>query len=201
MLGLNRYRKKLFVSSRIQGQLLYRIALYWVLYHVVLWHALFVYRYLQSRMSGAILNESVPFSEMYGQFLSDYYPLLLCAAITLPIVTIDMLKMTHRIAGPLVRFQNALRDLIAGKPIEHVSLRKGDLLTEFQDEFNRYLDVLSKQRQQLASPTESADEQSAEKQSTDEESRIMSQVTDLRETIQQSITASEDESVSTDATS
>ena len=131
MLGLNRYRKKMFVSGQIQGRLMTRIGLYWILYHVVLWHALFVYRYLQYRL-GALESGVQTFQQLYGTFVMDYYPLILCAAITLPVIVIDMMHLTHRVAGPLIRFQNALRDLMAGKPIERVSLRKGDLLTEFR---------------------------------------------------------------------
>lgn len=194
MFGLNRYRKKLFVSSRIQGRLLFRIGLYWVLYHVVLWHALFVYRYLQYRMNGAILQSALPFRELYGQFVIDYYPVILCAVITLPVVVIDMLKMTHRIAGPLVRFQNALRDLVAGKPIEYVSLRKGDLLTDFQEEFNKYLDVLTEQRRQLA-----LQNGTTAGVSSDDEARIAAQVDDLRETIQQAVAPSDAKQTVSDA--
>ena len=194
MFGLNRYRKKLFVSGRIQGRLLFRIGLYWVLYHVVLWHALFVYRYLQDRMNGAILNESIPFGELYTQFVADYYPVVLCAVITLPIVVIDMLKMTHRIAGPLVAFQNALRELVAGKAVEQVQLRKGDLLTEFQDEFNAYLDTLAKRRRHESPPGGESEEPS-----DGAEAQIASQVADLRETIQQAISSVDPQPAKTNA--
>lgn len=191
MFSLNPYRKKMFVSSRIQGRLMFRIGLYWVLYHVVLWHALFVYRYIQHRWGQSNGQLAVPFHEMYGTFVIDYYPLILCAVITLPVVIIDMLHMTHRVAGPLVRFKNALHDLKAGKEITKVSLRKGDLLTEFQDEFNQYLDFLAEQRQ---SKTTSAGESMSE-----DEARILSQVSDLRQSVQQAVNSNSETEVPVEA--
>ena len=43
-------RKKKFVSGPIQGRLLLRMGVYWVLYHVILWHALFIFRYVEYRV-------------------------------------------------------------------------------------------------------------------------------------------------------
>lgn len=190
MLNLNRYRKKMFVSGRIQGRLMFRIGLYWVLYHVVLWHALFVYRYVQYRMTGMDAGNAVPFQELYGQFVIDYYPVILCAAITLPVVVIDMLHMTHRVAGPLIRFQNALKDLVDGKPVESVSLRKGDLLTEFQDEFNQYLAVLARERRQLVE-SETADGMN------EDEANLVSEVAELSREVQSATAPQRDATEST----
>ncbi len=150
-------RKKKFVNSRVQGRLMLRFALYWVLYHVVLWHAIFVFQFMRYRMQSPTGGFAVPFREMYGNFVIDYYPVALCAALALPIVLLDMLYVTHRIVGPLVRFQNALRDLTAGKTVKAVQLRKGDLLTDFQDEFNRYLKSLDRPSSEAVAEDASAD--------------------------------------------
>jgi len=161
MFRWNSQRKKEFVSRPLQGRLMMQIGLYWVLYHVFLWHAIFVFRYAEVRLASG--GSSAPFSlpELYGQFVRDYYPIIICALITLPIVVVDMMKMTHRIAGPLVRFRRTLRDLSEGKQVPPLKLRKGDLLMEFQDEFNEYLMRLS-DRCQPASPAGSKEEHVAQ---------------------------------------
>jgi hypothetical protein len=184
MFNFNRYRKRMFVSSRIQGRLMSRIGVYWVLYHVVLWHGLFVFRYLQYRMTAAG-GIAVPFSELYGQFVIDYYPVVVCALVTLPVVVIDMLHMTHRVAGPLVRFQNALRDLVEGKPVESVSLRKNDLLNEFQDEFNQYLAVLSRERRQLRAGADS------HPSGSDDGEGVAAELAELHSAVRTAVSASE----------
>lgn len=132
-------RKKMFVSAAIQGRFITRMAAYWVLYHIALWHGMFVYRYLQYRSQVLSGEPPVPFSELYGQFVIDYYPMAVCAALILPVFMFDFVQFSHRIAGPLVRFRNTLHQLIDGQVVEKVQLRKGDLLTEFQDTFNDFL--------------------------------------------------------------
>lgn len=164
-------RKKKFVSSRIQGRLMFRFALYWTLYHVVLWHAIFVFRYVEYRLEAQSTGALVPFRELYGTFVLDYYPVVFCAFAALPIVLLDMLYLTHRVAGPLVRFQRALRELSEGKPVKPVKLRRGDLLLEFQDEFNRYLETLPQQE------TATADAMS------EEEAQVVEDLVELKKSL------------------
>ena len=100
-----------------------------------------MYFYEFIRYSGDLLSggQVRPFNEVYGQFTREHFSVILCALAILPLVIWDVLKMTHRIAGPLVRFQNCLRLLIAGTPVREVKLRKDDLLIELQQVFNEYL--------------------------------------------------------------
>ena len=132
-------RKKYFVNSRIQGRILTRLGMYWAIYHFSLWQSLFVFRYIQYRMAVMEGGESMSFVQLYTQFWNDYSPLLSCAGLLLPIFVWDLLKMTHRVAGPLVRFQNTLKRLEAGETVPPIKLREGDLLTEFQDAFNNFM--------------------------------------------------------------
>ncbi|REJ79763.1 MAG: hypothetical protein DWQ45_05480 [Planctomycetota bacterium] len=132
-------RTKTFVNARIQGRIIARIAGYWALYHVVLWHGLFIYRYAQHRADVANGGATMPFRDLYHQFTADYSPVIFCALLILPIFMIDFVRMTHRIAGPLVRFRSVLAELMDGKRVKRFELRKGDLLTEFEEDFNRFL--------------------------------------------------------------
>ena len=133
-------RKKVYVNPMIQGRLLGRMAVYWGLYHVVLWHAMFLYRFLQHRDAVLEGAPAVPFWTLYTSFVSHNYPVVVCALAVFPVVLWDMLSQTHRIAGPLVRFQNAMRQMLAGHRVDRIQLRKDDLLMDFQDTFNEFLD-------------------------------------------------------------
>lgn len=135
----NKQRKRLFVNRAIQGRLLGRTALYWVLYHGVLWLSLFMFRFAEYR--GRVMAGATPrtFNDLYGQFVMDNYSLWICSLAILPIVLWDLLTFSHRVVGPLVRFQNALKSLTAGEQVSEIRLRDHDLLIELQDSFNAYL--------------------------------------------------------------
>ena len=162
-------RKRLFVNREIQGRLLARTALYWVLYHAVLWMAMFFYRYAEHR--GAVMAGAEPrsFSDLYGQFLHEHHALWFCAFAILPIVLWDLLKFSHRVVGPLVRFQHSLESLTAGETIHEVRLRNGDLLFDLQTTFNQYLASLRtlQSDSELAAQTDSASEPSADNELID----------------------------------
>lgn len=132
-------RKRLFVNREIQGRLLARTSLYWVLYHAVLWMAMFLYRYAEHR--GAVMAGAEPrsFADLYGQFVHEHHAMWFCAFAILPIVLWDLLKFSHRVVGPLVRFQRTLESLTAGDAVQDVRLRRGDLLFDLQTTFNQYL--------------------------------------------------------------
>jgi hypothetical protein len=133
-------RKQVYVNRMIQGRMLRRFAVMWIVYHMVLWNSMFLYRYLQYRGELLAGAPAQPFAELYAQFFAQHYSVLICAAAVLPVLLWDMVRMTHRVAGPLVRFQRALSELAEGRPVDRVQIRKGDLLLEFQEEFNHFLE-------------------------------------------------------------
>lgn len=138
-------RKQVYVNGMIQGRLMARLAVYWGIYHVVLWHAMFFYRYMVYR--DAVVNGApqVPVPQLYAEFVSQNYTVIVCALAVFPVVLWDMLSQSHRIAGPLVRFQMVLRQLAAGQKVERVTLRRDDLLVEFQNTFNEFLEQIDYQ--------------------------------------------------------
>ena len=135
-------RKRLFVNREIQGRLLARTALYWMLYHGVLWMAMFLYRYAEHR--GAMQAGAAPrtFADLYGQFVNEHFSMWICAIAILPIVLWDLLKFSHRVVGPLIPFQRSIERLTAGEQVTEVRLRHGDLLSDLQSAFNQYLTSL-----------------------------------------------------------
>ncbi len=174
----DRVRRRVWVSARIQGRILGRIACYWAIYHAVLWNAIFITRYIGYR-AALITGDSAPRSlgELYTEFASDYAGLALCAILLAPVFLYDVFRQSHRIAGPLVRFKSVLQRMIAGEKVSPVKLRKDDLLTEFQQVFNDFIEYYN-QMNRTASGSDKLHER---------EAAILEQVTQVRAAVLQEV--------------
>jgi hypothetical protein len=174
----DRVRGRVWVNARIQGRILARIAAYWAIYHAVLWNAIFVARYIAYRASLiAGETETRTMGELYTAFAQDYAGLALCAILLAPIFLYDVFRQTHRIAGPLVRFQSVLRRMMAEEKVSPIKLRKDDLLTEFQAVFNEFIAFYSAKH---------AGDVKGE-QINDREAAILEQVTQVRAAVLQEV--------------
>lgn len=181
-------RKRLFVNRQIQGRLLARTALYWMLYHGVLWMGMFLYRYAEHR--GAVLAGAAPrtFSDLYGQFVREHFSMWICAAAILPLVLWDLLKFSHRVVGPLVRFQRTIESLTAGEKVDEVRLRNGDLLFDLQTTFNQYLTSLRTMESNAELPVQATDASDAKSEGELIESQIADEVRQLQAEVQAACT-------------
>ena len=111
------------------------MAFYAVIYHFTLWNFLVFWRLLATTGPDSHSRTALcPRSS---------HPLLLCMVALVPIFIWDALKYSHRVAGPLVQINRAIRDVADGRPVRHVRLRTKDELKELQDDFNDMLDYLS----------------------------------------------------------
>lgn len=170
-------RKRTFVNARAQGRVVLRVAAYWIMYHIVLWHGLFVFRYAQVRMSAdeTLLRQGV--DSLYWQFCIDHVPLLMASLLIMPLFMLDFIRLTHRIVGPLLRANNSLQQLMRGEHVPQVEFRKGDLLTEFQTTFNDFLAFYEDQQsfRSRSRPAEAParDQQMSETQAALVESTLM----------------------------
>jgi methyl-accepting chemotaxis protein len=125
------------------------MAMYWCGYHLVLWHAMFLYHFLEYREGFAAGAPEVPLWNLYGSFAVANSTMLICAGLVFPLLLWDMIHFSHKVAGPLVRFQNTLRRMSEGEEIRQIQLRKGDLLDDLRDAFNDYLDSLHERKERL----------------------------------------------------
>ncbi len=129
----NHKRKQLYVNKTVQRRFLWRIVCYWMVYHLFVVHGLFL-------TYGVMTNDRPrPFIQMYGEFLSSQVPLLVVALATLPMILYDMLKLTNRVVGPLVRIERTLKQMMSGEPVEPLKLRNKDLVLEFLGVFNEFI--------------------------------------------------------------
>lgn len=142
-------RKKFFINPRVQGLVLRRCAVFWFVYHFLMLHTLFAVEFMKYQLSIMNGGNVVSFLNLYSDFLSKYAPLVITSLAMLPVVAIDVLKMSHRIVGPLIPFQRAMQRLKNGEQVDEVQIRNDDLLVEFQQDFNEFLAWYRQQHAEL----------------------------------------------------
>jgi len=132
-------RRKLLVDRAFQGRLLLRLCCYWAIYHLALWHLLFLFT-----VGGALLSHD-PTAPMktwgtqYRDFFASHVSIIVCFLVMLPILGRDLLKFSHRFVGPFVRFRNTLQIMLDGQVVQPIRLRKHDLPSEFLPVFNEFI--------------------------------------------------------------
>jgi hypothetical protein len=125
-------RKRIWIN-KFQTHLFYRIALYMVLYQVAVWSLFVIGQYIFSRLEMG-MGES---GRVTGFLLSTLILVFLGA-----LFIYDAIQFAHRIVGPIHRFRKTIQAATEGDEVALVRLRKGDYLTEMQDDLNELLTVL-----------------------------------------------------------
>ena len=172
-------RKKSFVNRELQGRFLTRLVGYWFFYHLVLWHSLFVVDLMRNQLASTVVDTPrLGIGELYANFADQHRVMLFLMVASLPVVLRDMVRLTHQVAGPLVRFRNALRQMASGQEVENIKLRDGDLLTEFQDAFNEFLASERRQKGWLAERLEQIEMTAQESQCLDQIAELQTDVQD-----------------------
>jgi hypothetical protein len=128
-------RKKMFIDRKVQGTLIYRVVIYW---------GLFVFG-MFSLLAGFPLMLSLlvpsPGAPTTGQILAQtfrvFWPALFASGLMLPLLILDVIRVSHRFVGPLYRLRGALRDLAEGKAVAKVKFRSDDFWFDLAEEFNR----------------------------------------------------------------
>jgi hypothetical protein len=131
-------RTRLWVDPPVQARMLLRLGTNLFLYALVVGHIGFFFQLLavvgQPSFNKGIVN-------FYIEYLLAQTPLIWGFVLVLPLMLFEMLKFSHRIAGPLFRCRRLMREMAEGKAIGEFIPRKGDLLTEFFQAFNVLIDA------------------------------------------------------------
>jgi signal transduction histidine kinase len=121
-------RKRLLVDFQVQGALAVRVVLYWLLCLFAIGMLMLLIRMAAKPVS--------PLDQQLNDLWSMFRPSAVVSLILLPIVVLDVMRLTNRFAGPIFRLRRAMRDLAQGKPVQDVHFRKGDFWQEFAGDFN-----------------------------------------------------------------
>ena len=119
-------RKRLFVDRSVQGAILWRLAMHWMLFLVAGCAFLFFVEMLNGDPRNAGRNA-----------LTRHGPTLLAVLALAPIFICDLCKLTNRFAGPMIRLRRAMNDLAEGREVKNVHFRDGDFWKNLDVDFNR----------------------------------------------------------------
>jgi hypothetical protein len=131
-----KFRRRIFLSDvKVQGALMLRVFAYWLyclftISMLLIWWELFT-------------SKSRPFFELLGDVYLRFLPVAAASLLVLPLVMMDILRISNRFAGPARRLKNALRDLGNGKPVANITFRDNDFWKEMAVEFNRVNDRMN----------------------------------------------------------
>ncbi len=121
-------RKQLFVDPKVQGALVVRAVLYWVVYLIAITLMLLCWRIL----TGPARMFYTHFNDMWF----FYGPAAIASGMLLPLVVVDIIRLSNRFAGPVVRLRSSMRALARGEHVAPIKFREGDFWHEFAEEFN-----------------------------------------------------------------
>jgi hypothetical protein len=130
-------RNQMFVDRKVQGTVVARTTLYWLLSLLTIFLSVICWRIV----TGPARMFYTHLDEMW--FL--YSPVLIALVLLLPILVFDMVAISNRFAGPMVRLRRAMRQAADGETVEPVVFRDNDFWREFADDFNRLLSRLQQQ--------------------------------------------------------
>ncbi|MCP4079400.1 MAG: hypothetical protein GY743_04065 [Planctomycetaceae bacterium] len=139
---MEKQRKKYFVDNSVQGAILVRLCMYFVLFVLSAGALLFFVEALidDPRKAGA-------------NFLQRYGPTILAGLVLTPIFFLDLCKLTNRFAGPMVRLRRSMNALADGEEVNPLHFRDGDFWQELAEDFNRVIARLETAEQTAAEPT------------------------------------------------
>jgi len=134
-----KFRKKFFVDPTVQGAIVQRMMFHWLAVLGMLTVFLVVMQIL-------IGGPFKPLSYHLTAIWEKYGLLLVSMACLLPVFAYDAVKLSHRFAGPMVNFRQALGRLANGENIDAVTFRKKDFWQPLTDDLNRISDELRELR-------------------------------------------------------
>lgn len=130
-------RTKRLINSGLQLKLILTfvgLACVASLFEVILLNRAVTYVAAQMPRDGGILLAELP-----GVLRTS---VLLCLGVLVPVTIGVGLVLTHRIAGPIYRFESYLRSIVAGEQIGRCKVRDGDELQDFCELLNEAVSTL-----------------------------------------------------------
>lgn len=128
-------RRRLFSDFRVQGELIVRIAAYWVVCQLAV---------VGTFVGATILNSAVPGDEV--SVWSLIIPAVVVSSLVLPLVLFDAITFSNRFAGPLLRFRRNLAEFAETGTAENMEFRPGDFYMDLTDSFNKLVSLVDRQK-------------------------------------------------------
>jgi len=117
-------RRRLFVDVKLQGTVILHIVLCWLMCQLMI--LIFVYGCKAANNADHIVEDMRFFCR------STFF----CTLGFLPFCVGDILRLSNRFAGPMLRFRRAVQDLGRGAHVEPIRFRDGDFWQDLATDFN-----------------------------------------------------------------
>jgi len=121
-------RSRILVDRHVQGALVLRLLVYW---------AAFLVSFLALYTLWSIFVDPLrPIREVFAEVGERAVPAVLASAWLLPVVLYDLVRLSNRFVGPVLRLRGALASLAKGETIPPVHFRKDDFWIDLAAQFN-----------------------------------------------------------------
>lgn len=122
-------RGQIFVDRDVQSALMLRVTGYWMFCLLSISLMLLCWE--------AASGPPRRFSTLAADLYQRYAPALAATLLVLPLVMIDVTRLSHRFVGPIIRLRGALRRLAAGEEVQPIKFRDKDFWQDLADDFNQ----------------------------------------------------------------
>jgi hypothetical protein len=127
-------RRKSYVDVPVQGSLIRRLVLHWLVFLFTMALVAFILNVLSDPFR--------PFSYHWENLVRTHGPMLIVSVVLLPMFVIDTIKLSHRFAGPVFALRRAMREIIEGRPPRPLRFRANDFWHEVAQDYNSMLSKL-----------------------------------------------------------
>jgi len=124
-------RKQLFVDPKVQGALVIRVVMYWVVCLTTISVMLLCWR--------IVTGPARPVYTHFDDMWFFYGPAAIASLLLLPLIIVDIVRLSNRFTGPLLRLRRSMRALARGEQVAPIEFRDADFWQDFAEEFNRVL--------------------------------------------------------------
>jgi methyl-accepting chemotaxis protein len=134
-------RKNYFIKKKFQINFFYKFILLLILESILI-VSLFLYISRNSLTTG-YLNSILRVEPTWDFFFIPFVLIALIVVLGISLAgMIVFILLSHRIAGPLHRFEKVLEELSAGDFTTKVHLRNTDQLVDFKEKLNFFIEIL-----------------------------------------------------------
>jgi hypothetical protein len=144
---MNQPRRSIFLVDReVQGALMLRIMVYWLFCVISISLLLICWN--------AFTGPPQRFIDLVTELYYRYGPALSASLLLLPVVLLDVLRMSNKFVGPVMRLRKGLREVAEGRPAQPLSFRDDDFWHEMAGDFNRAAAAVARAASERPAPTE-----------------------------------------------
>ena len=159
----DRRRRRRFIDRQVQLALALQVLKHWILLLFVAFALLSFAQVLFATPNGSFIDRLV-------KVWSEHALFLMVALALSPLFVIDVIHLSHRFVGPVLRVRQELRRIAEGGSCKPIVLRKNDLWKGLATDFNAALAAMERDTTPaLASPTTRDEETALKKDTVDQD--------------------------------